>query len=223
MTEIKMNYRNILNTIPDNISLVVVSKTQSVESIKALYDEGHRHFGENRVQELVSKVTQLPPDISWHFIGHLQTNKVKQIVSIVHAIHSVDSLKLLMEINKEAKKAGRCIQCLLEFHIAEEESKFGLTNETVTVLLDSKEFKSLENIRIVGVMGMATFSDDTEKVRSEFRKLNEIFRYLKEKYFSQNSEFKEISMGMTLDYPLAIEEGSTMVRIGSAIFGDRNQ
>jgi len=213
-----------LNTIkaalPSNVMLVAVSKTKPVSDIRDAYDAGHRDFGENKVQELTEKHEKLPPDIRWHMIGHLQTNKVKFIAPFISLIHSVDKRKLLKVINKEAEKAGRIIPCLLQFHIAEEESKFGLSyEEAANILLDLNSFP---HVRINGVMGMATFTDDQKQVRKEFKNLKKIFDRLKMDFFQDNENFKEISMGMSNDYQMAIDEGTTIIRIGSAIFGERN-
>lgn len=215
------NFEKIAQEIPENVQLVAVSKTKSVEEIMPIYQAGHRVFGENKVQEVCEKYEVMPKDIEWHVIGHLQTNKVKYIAPFVALIHAVDSLKLLIEINKQAKKNNRVIPCLLQFHIADEESKFGLTKSEGLEILASTSYKELNNIQIVGVMGMATFTDNTEQIRSEFQTLHSIFEELKSMYFSSNDDFKEISMGMSGDYQIAIEEGSTMVRIGSKIFGSR--
>jgi PLP dependent protein len=204
-----------------NTRLVAVSKIKPNEQLMVLYDKGQRIFGENYVQELVDKYHSMPKDIQWHFIGHLQSNKVKYIAPFVSVIHSVDSLKLLQEINKQAIKNKRIIPCLLQFHIAEEETKFGLDTEGVHSFLESDEFTALQNIELCGVMGMATFTDDKVQVRREFQILKRIFDDLKSNYFANNAEFKDISMGMSDDYPLAMAEGSTMVRIGSLIFGKR--
>lgn len=208
--------------LPAGIKLVAVSKTKPNEDIMEAYGAGQRIFGENKVQDMVQKYEELPRDIKWHFIGHLQTNKVKYITPFVDLIHGVDSLKLLTVIDKEAKKNGRLILCLLQFHIAEEETKFGLNMEEAIELLNSEEFKNATNVRIAGVMGMATFTDDETQIRREFSGLKSIFEALKNSFFSDNTDFCEISMGMSDDYLLAIKEGSTMVRIGSTIFGARN-
>lgn len=222
MSEIKKNIDNILKQIPNNTKLVAVSKTHSIETIKETFDAGQRDFGENKVQELVDKHNQLQnPEIKWHLIGHLQRNKVKYIADFVELIHSVDSLRLLTEINRQAKKHDRVINCLLQFHIADEDTKFGLNYDEAIDILESDEFKSFENIKICGVMGMATFTDDTEQVRKEFKKLKEIFSEIKDKYFKNIDYFCEISMGMSGDWKIAIEEGATILRIGSIIFGDR--
>lgn len=219
---IKNNLENISEAIPENVCLIAVSKTKPIEDIQEAYDAGHRIFGENKAQELSTKHPQLPEDIVWHFIGHMQRNKVKFIAPFVNMIHSVDSLRLLSEINKQARKFDRKINCLLQFHIATEESKFGLDIEEASLLLESDEFKELKNIEICGLMGMATYTDNNKLIKTEFNSLKNFYNIIKEKYFPNNEIFKEISMGMSGDYQLAIEEGSTMVRIGSAIFGRRN-
>ena len=205
-----------------HVKLIAVSKTKPVEQIKDIYDLGLRAFGENKVQELIEKENVLPKNIEWHMIGHLQKNKVKYIASFIHLIHSVDSLDLLVEINKYAMKNNRIIDCLLQFYIANENTKFGLSVEEAKALLESDIYLKLSNVRIVGVMGMATFTDNFQQVRHEFKNLKSIFNHLKQHYFMKNPEFKEISMGMSDDYIIAIEEGSTMVRIGSLLFGKRN-
>ncbi len=205
-----------------NAKLIAVSKTKSVEEILRIYNAGQRRFGENYVQEFVEKQKLLPLDIEWHFIGHLQTNKVKMIAPYVHTIHSVDSLKLLQEINKSALKAHRIINVLLQIHIAAEETKFGFSGDEIISIFETEDLKSLESVRIVGLMGMATFTDNKEKVRSEFISLKSIFDTLKSKFFSAETYFKEISMGMSDDYKIALEQGATMIRIGSLIFGKRN-
>lgn len=202
--------------------LVAVSKTHSPEEILKLYEQGQRDFGENKTQELAPKYDALPKDIRWHMIGHLQTNKVKYIAHFVYMIHSVDSEKVLQEIDKQAKKHNRIIHCLLQFKIAQEDTKYGFDLETAEKMLQSTDFQELKNIRIVGVMGMATFTEDEAQVRREFKHLKEIFNIIKAKYFSDKITFKEISMGMSDDYQIAIQEGSTMVRIGTLLFGARN-
>lgn len=207
--------------IPDSVTLVAVSKTKPVEVILEAYRAGQRVFGENKVQEMTEKYEQLPKDIEWHLIGHLQTNKVKYMASFVSMIHSVDSLKLLQEIDKQAAKHNRVIPCLLQFHIAMEETKFGLSMEEATDLLQSRDFVELQHVDIVGIMGMASFTENEEQVRDEFRTLSSYFSVLKSHFFKLNPNFKHISMGMSGDYALAIEEGSTMVRVGSKIFGGR--
>jgi pyridoxal phosphate enzyme (YggS family) len=216
---LKYNLTRLKEEIPPEIKIVAVSKTMPAELLLEAYDAGQRIFGENKTQELISKQPGLPKDIQWHFIGHLQTNKVKYIASFVEMIESVDSLRLLQEINKQAEKHNRVIKCLLQFHIATEETKFGLNLEEAERLLLSPEFALMRNISIAGVMGMASFSDDESLVRSEFRVLKSLESRLREKFFKDKPEFCEISMGMTGDYRIAIEEGSTMVRIGTGIFG----
>lgn len=208
-------------TSQKGVTLVAVSKTKPIDAIQQMYDQGQRVFGENRVQELEEKYLALPKDIQWHLIGHLQKNKVKYIAPFVSMIHSVDSLELLEIINKEAVKSDRIISVLLQYYIAKEDTKFGLSEAEGLALLDLLEEKPLTNIKICGVMGMASFSDDKALVRSEFQNLKNIFNQLKNKYFATDDAFKEVSMGMSGDYELAIEEGSTMVRIGSALFGSR--
>ena len=208
----------IQKQIPENVILVAVSKTQPISAIQEAYDFGQRVYGENKVQELADKYPLLPKDIKWHLIGHLQTNKVKYIAPFVALIHSVDSLKLLQEINKQALNNERTIDCLLQFHVAQEETKFGLSIEEAREFLDSIDFALLKNVRIVGIMGMASFTTDSNQVRSEFKSLKNIFSQLKTEYFPTENSFKEISMGMSGDFQLAIEEGSTMVRVGSSIF-----
>jgi pyridoxal phosphate enzyme (YggS family) len=212
-----------LHNLLDNsaVSLVAVSKTKPAEDIKLLYNEGQRIFGENRVQEMTAKYDFLPKDIKWHFIGHLQSNKVKYIAPFVSLIHSVDSLSLLAEINRQAQKNNRVIDCLLQFHIASEDTKYGLDQEEAFQLLSSAEYTQLKNIRIIGVMGMASFTDDLSVVRNEFKMLKAVFNKLKIEFFAKEDGFKEISMGMSGDYRIAVEEGSTMIRIGSLLFGER--
>ena len=217
----KNSFEEIKSKIVEDVCLVAVSKTKPASAIQALYDLNQRHFGENKVQELVDKYEHLPKDIHWHLIGHLQTNKVKYIAPFVHLIHAVDSLKLLAEINKQAAKNNRVISCLLQFHIATEESKFGLSFEEAKEILESKTFMEMQNISIEGVMGMATNTTNEDTIREEFRNLEGYFNVLKSHFFKYNDKFKEISMGMSGDYKIAIEEGSTMIRVGSAIFGTR--
>lgn len=214
------NLKQIRSEIAPEVKLVAVSKTRSVAEMSDAYQTGHRVFGENRVPELTEKHPVLPDDIEWHFIGHLQTNKVKYIAPFISCIHSVDSFKLLQEINKRAAQENRIIDCLVQFHIAAESAKYGFT-DVPPEFLKSKEFESLKNIRLCGVMGMATFTDDENQVRNEFRRLKSIFQELKNDFFADKPEFCEVSMGMSGDYKIAIEEGSTMVRIGSDIFGPR--
>lgn len=202
--------------------LIAVSKTKNVEEIKEAYAAGQRHFGENQVQELNEKQPQLPDDIVWHQIGHLQRNKVKYIAPYVGLIHSVDSLKLLQEINKQALKVGRIIDCLLQIQISGEDTKFGLEYADAIDLLRSEEYKGLENIRIVGLMGIASNTPNEKMIKEEFHDLNVLFSGIKESFFKEDTAFKELSMGMSSDYKIALEEGSTMVRIGSLVFGERN-
>jgi pyridoxal phosphate enzyme (YggS family) len=218
---IKEKINQLLAQLPAQVRLIAVSKTKPVSDILEAYTAGQRDFGENKVQELVEKQAQLPTDIRWHLIGHLQSNKVKYVSAFVHLIHAVDSLKLLQEINKQALKAQRIQKVLLQFYIAQEETKFGLSRIEATELLDAPAYKELQNIKICGVMGMASFTDDETQVRKEFGLLKEIFDELKASYFAQQASFCEISMGMSGDYLIAIEEGSTMVRVGSSIFGGR--
>ncbi|WP_113924528.1 YggS family pyridoxal phosphate-dependent enzyme [Cognataquiflexum aquatile] len=219
---IKENLLSLKNTfVNPHCLLVAVSKTHPADTILEAYELGVRDFGENKVQELEEKQAALPKDIRWHFIGHLQTNKVKYIAPFIYLIHGVDSLKLLTEINKQAEKAGRVINCLLQVYIAKEESKFGLDEKELEELVQSEAVKSLSHVKIVGLMGMATFTDNENTVREEFRNLKSIFDKLKTKKLTSNFDLREISMGMSGDYIIAQEEGSTMVRIGTAIFGER--
>lgn len=216
--EQKERIASIKETVPGNVTLVAVSKTRTVDEITNVYDTGHLDFGENKVQEITDKFEQLPKDIRWHLIGHLQTNKVKYIASFVHLIHSVDSLKLLAEIDKHASKANRSIGCLIQVHIAEEESKFGMSYSEAETFFKEKHYLKCKNVKVEGLMGMATNTENEEKVREEFRKLKLFFDEVSKQYLKLNV----LSMGMSQDYKIAIEEGSTMVRIGSAIFGERN-
>lgn len=219
---IKENLLSLKNTfINPACLLVAVSKTHPVDAIREAFELGVRDFGENKVQELEEKQAALPKDIRWHFIGHLQSNKVKYIAPFIYLIHGVDSLKLLTEINKQAEKADRVIHCLLQVYIAKEESKFGLDEKELEELVQSEAVKNMKNIKVVGLMGMATFTDNEEIVRQEFRYLKSIFDKLKTIELPSNFDLKEISMGMSGDYIIAQEEGSTMVRIGTAIFGER--
>ncbi|WP_282016246.1 YggS family pyridoxal phosphate-dependent enzyme [Marinifilum flexuosum] len=219
---IPQKIEEIKKSIPENVTLVAVSKTKPNEAIMEAYDGGYRIFGENKPQELTRKFNELPKDIIWHMIGHLQTNKVKYIAPFVSLIHAVDSLKLLKEINKQALKNDRVIDCLFQFHIADEDTKFGLDLNDAELIINSEEYQNMQNVRIVGVMGMATYTDDENQVRSEFSNLKSIYSELKSKFFSAEKSFNEISMGMSGDYKLAIEEGSTMIRVGSTIFGARD-
>lgn len=205
-----------------NCKLIAVSKTKPVDLIMDAYNAGQRDFGENKIQELRDKPTKLPSDIRWHMIGHLQTNKVKYIAPFIHLIHAVDSLKLLKEINKQASRNERVINCLLQMHIAQEEQKFGFEESSLFEMLQSDEFASLGNIKITGLMGMATFTNDEDQVRSEFKSLKKTFENVRTQFDHPNMDMKEISMGMSGDYLIAIEEGSTMIRVGSNIFGARN-
>jgi PLP dependent protein len=219
---VRQNLTSILKELPVTCRLIAVTKTQTIEKILDAYGNGHRVFGENKVQELVTKFEALPKDIEWHLIGHLQTNKVKYIAGFVSLIHSVDSLKLLEEINKQGKKANRVIPCLLQIHIAAEETKFGLSEAELHEILSAPALATFENIRIIGLMGMATFTDDLTVVRKEFRHLRQLFDKIKNQSLPPNVELKELSIGMSGDYKIAIEEGSTLVRVGTAIFGERN-
>lgn len=215
------NLHEIKSGLPAHVKLVAVSKFKPVEAVLDAYHAGHKIFGENRVQELADKQKQLPQDIEWHMIGHLQTNKVKYIIGFVHLIHGVDSFKLLEEINKQAQKAGKVQDCLVQMHIAKEETKFGFDRAEILQMLDSEAFNQLQNIRICGLMGMATFTENETIIRTEFKSLKQLFDELKQKYFPAENSFKELSMGMSSDYKIAIEEGSTMIRVGSSIFGVR--
>jgi len=205
----------------DGVKLIAVSKTQTEEAIREAYDAGQRIFGENHVQEMIEKEEKLPKDIEWHLIGHLQTNKVKYIAPFVKLIHGVDSLKLLQEINKQALKNKRIIDCLLQVYIADEDTKFGLGYDEVIEILRSEEFQEMKNVRIIGLMGIATNTKNEKQITIEFHELKVFFDGLKASFFRKEDSFKEISTGMSADYKIAIEEGSTMVRIGSSIFGKR--
>jgi PLP dependent protein len=205
-----------------NARLIAVSKTQPIEKIKEAYDAGQRIFGENKAQEMTAKFQALPQDIEWHMIGHLQTNKVKYIASFVSLIHSIDSLKLLEEINKQGKKVDRVIPCLLQVHIASEETKFGFDQREIVSLITNPALPLFKNIRIIGLMGMATFTEDESTIRKEFKSLKKFFNDMAAHTLPENMEMKELSMGMSSDYKIALEEGSTYVRIGTAIFGSRN-
>ncbi|MEI6764962.1 MAG: YggS family pyridoxal phosphate-dependent enzyme [Bacteroidota bacterium] len=219
---IKEHLEEIRKTLPAGVKLIAVSKTHPAEEIIELYDCGQRIFGENRVQELTAKQPVCPGDIEWHFIGHLQTNKVKYIAPFVSVIHSTDSLNLLQEINKEAAKNNRVIDCLLEMYIATEETKFGLSADEAIAIIQSAQYAAMENVRICGLMGMASFTDDTALVRSEFNGLKNVFDTIKKLDFKDKAAFAELSMGMSSDYRIAIEEGSTIVRLGTVLFGKRN-
>jgi hypothetical protein len=222
MGQVAENLQQLKSELPEGVRLVAISKTKPTEAILEAYHTGHRLFGENKVQELIEKQAQLPEDIEWHMVGHLQRNKVKYIAPFVSLIHSVDSLRLLQEINKQAKKNNREIDCLLQVHIASEESKFGFDENEVNELFASQEFSELDHVRVCGLMGMATFTDDETAIRNEFKRLATLQATCKEKYFSSGSSFSELSMGMSNDYPIAIEEGSTLIRVGSQIFGVRH-
>ncbi|KFF04425.1 YggS family pyridoxal phosphate-dependent enzyme [Flavobacterium reichenbachii] len=220
MSAIKQNLSEIKSTIPENVTLVAVSKTKPVSDLMQAYEAGQRIFGENKIQEMTEKWEEMPKDIQWHMIGHVQSNKVKFMAPYVDLIHGVDSLNLLQEINKQALKNNRIIDCLLQIYIAEEESKFGLDQNELNKLLTSVELKELKNIRILGLMGMATFTEDQNQIKKEFTHLKSIFDSIKTLEIP-NCKLNTVSMGMSGDYQLAIENGSTMVRIGSSIFGGR--
>lgn len=210
------------SNIPPNVTLVAVSKTKPIELILEAYQSNHKIFGENKVQELIAKYEALPKDIEWHLIGHLQSNKVKFIASFITLIHSVDSFKLLVEINKEAKKNNRIINCLLQIYIAKEDTKFGLSETEAIELLKNSEFTTMHNINIVGLMGMASNTDNIDIVKNEFKSLKLFFEKLKKEFqIKSNLNLSQISMGMSSDYKIAIEEGSTMIRVGSSLFGER--
>lgn len=221
MSSIQQNINKILSAYP-SVKLVAVTKTHAVKIVQETYDGGYKIFGENKVQELLDKYEQLPKDIEWHLIGHLQTNKVKYIAPFVYMIHSIDSLKLLKEVNKRAAQNNRTIKVLLQIDISKEATKFGMNEQECEDLLNLGEVKDFKNIHICGVMGMASFTDDEAIIRNQFHSLKTFFDKLKELYFSSSVEFKEISMGMSGDYKIAIKEGSTIIRVGSSIFGNRN-
>ncbi|MFP4060624.1 MAG: YggS family pyridoxal phosphate-dependent enzyme [Bacteroidales bacterium] len=218
---IKENLKHIINELQGKAELVAVSKTKTPKTIMEAYDAGQKVFGENKVQELIDKKDELPEDIQWHMIGHLQRNKVKYIAPFITLIHSVDSLKLLKAIEKEGEKNERIIECLLQMHVAKEETKFGMDEEELKQLLSSTEYLELKHVKIRGLMGMATFTGNMEIVRDEFRYLKKLFDQTYNSFFNGNPDFSILSMGMSHDYKIAIEEGSTMVRIGSSIFGER--
>lgn len=218
---IQANIQEVLSTLPEGVRLVAVSKFHPNEAIEEAYAAGQRIFGESHVQEMTRKHDTLPADIEWHFIGHLQTNKVKYMAPYVAMIHAVDSYRLLAEIDRQAAKAGRTIPCLLQIHIAQEETKFGFTFDECRQMLQEGEWRSLANVRIAGLMGMASNVDDDEQIKQEFCSLSNFFREVKREFFADTEGFKEISMGMSHDYPLAIQAGSTLVRVGSKIFGER--
>jgi pyridoxal phosphate enzyme (YggS family) len=220
--DITTNINSIRNELPANTRLVAISKTRTADEIMEAYRAGQRIFGENKVQEIVPKYQQLPKDIEWHLVGHLQTNKVKYIANFIQLIHSVDTLGLIMEIEKLGNKFNRVINCLLQVHIAQEKSKFGLNEQELYQLISSPNFLACQNVKVVGLMGMATFTEDEQQIRKEFRYLAGLFQKLKATNFKDNEEFKELSMGMSSDYLIAVEEGSTLVRVGSKIFGERS-
>lgn len=215
--DIRENLKELQQEIPEDISLVVVSKTHPTKDIMKVYNEGHRIFGENKIQEMVDKYKELPKDIEWHMVGHVQTNKVKDMASFVSLIHGVDRMKLLKEINKRAKKKDRVIECLLQLKIAKEESKFGMDVETMNNLLTSEDYANMDNVKIVGLMGMATFTESKKQINEEFKFLKKIY----DTFAKTHSEFKYLSMGMSGDYKIALQNGSNMVRIGSKVFGKR--
>jgi pyridoxal phosphate enzyme (YggS family) len=215
------NIKQLKNSLPEHVTLVAVSKTKSVEDILDVYRAGHKIFGENRVQELVTKAQALPADIQWHMVGHLQSNKVKHIAPFVNLIQSVDSLKLLTIIDKEALKVNRIINVLFQIHIASEDTKFGFSEEEIIQVLSSEEYNGLSGVKVKGLMGMATFTQDEQIIRKEFRYLSRVFNQVRDRFFREDPEFCELSMGMSGDYLLAIEEDSTMIRIGAIIFGER--
>ncbi len=211
------NLNHIIRTIPKGVALVAVSKTKPISELMKAYDAGQRIFGENRIQEMTEKQKEMPEDVEWHMIGHVQRNKVKYIASFVALIHAVDSLKLLKEINKQAEKNDRSVDCLLQIKIAKEESKFGLNENDALNLLNSEDIKACRNVRIIGLMGMATFTSDEQQLNKEFESLHQFYESIKGKY-----QFNTLSMGMSDDFPIALENGSTMIRVGSAIFGRRD-
>jgi|TARA_R100000501_G_C2602446_1_gene99155 pyridoxal phosphate enzyme (YggS family) len=216
--DISENIKNFQDELPKDVTLVAISKTKSVDDLLEAYEAGQRHFGENKIQEMTEKWEKLPKDIKWHMVGHVQRNKVKYMAPYVSLIHAVDSLKLLKEIHKEADKNGHCIDCLLQIKIAEEDSKYGISADEAREILDSEEFKKLDHVKVKGLMGMATFTDDEKQVKKEFDHLKTVFNEFKEQY----SNFEILSMGMSGDYKIAIDSGSNMVRIGSEIFGARD-
>ena len=218
---IQENIRGVKKELPSSVRLVAVSKFHGVNEILEAYETGHRLFGESRVQELIEKQPELPKDIEWHFIGRLQRNKVKFIVPFIECIHSVNSKRLLMQIERQAAIVNRVIPCLLQIHIAEEDTKAGFSESECWEFLKKGTWKELKHIQLAGVMGMATFTEDEEIVRGEFKKLNAFFKEIKEEFFADAPHFKEVSMGMSSDYKIAIEEGSTLIRVGSNIFGER--
>ena len=218
---ISQNIVQLKALLPANVTLVAVSKFHPAAALEEAYNAGQRVFGESRAQELTAKQKVLPGDIEWHFIGPLQSNKVKDIAPFIHTIHSIDSLKLLQEVNKQALKNSRIIRVLLEIHVAQEETKHGLSPDECRELLQNEQLAELRNIQICGLMGMATYTDDTTLIEQEFHTLHELFSELKSIYFKGNDNFAVLSMGMSHDYPIAIRQGSTMIRVGTSIFGER--
>ena len=216
--DISENIKNFQDELPKDVTLVAISKTKPIDDLLEAYEAGQRHFGENKIQEMTEKWEKLPKDIKWHMVGHVQRNKVKYMAPYVSLIHAVDSLKLLKEIHKEADKNGHCIDCLLQIKIAEEDSKYGISADEAREILDSEEFKELDHVKVKGLMGMATFTDDEKQVKKEFDHLKTVFNEFKEQY----SNFEILSMGMSGDYKIAIDSGTNMVRIGSEIFGARD-
>lgn len=219
---VRENLLQVKSQVPDNVCLIAVSKTKPVEAIQEAYDCGQRAFGENKAQEMRDKHAVLPQDIQWHMIGHLQENKIKYIIPYVTMIHSIDSLKLLKEVNKKAIQCERVVDCLIEMDISHEDSKFGLSIEELRDMLESEDFQAMNNVRICGLMGIGSITDDREKTRQEFRNLKNMFEDIRKEYFQDKEYFTHISMGMSGDYDIAIEEGSTFVRVGSKIFGERD-
>ena len=218
---VQENIKEIKDSIPANVRLVAVTKFHDNDEILKAYDAGHKLFGESRVQELIEKQPELPKDIEWHFVGRLQRNKVKFIVPFIRCIHSVDSKRLLRQIDRQATAADRVIPCLLQIHIAEEDTKAGFSEEECWDFLSKGKWKEMKHVQISGLMGMATFTEDEEKVRNEFKKLRTYFDKVKEQFFADDPHFKELSMGMSSDYNIAVDEGSTLIRVGTKIFGER--
>ena len=216
------NLKQVLAELPSGVRLVAVSKFHPNEAIEEAYHAGQRIFGESKVQEMTAKYESIPKDIEWHFIGHLQTNKIKYMIPYVSMIHGIDTYKLLAEVNKQAGKAGRIVNCLLQIHVAQEETKFGFSPEECREMLEGGEWKQLTHVRICGMMGMASNTEDTEQIKSEFRLLNSLFQEFKATWFADSEAFTELSMGMSHDYHEAIASGSTLIRVGSKIFGERN-
>lgn len=219
---VKSNIDRLRETVPNEVKLVAVSKFHTVDEIKEAYNDGQLQFGESRVQELTEKQPLLPDDIEWHFVGSLQRNKVRFIASFISLIHSLDSERLMREINKRAKAANRTIKCLLQIHVADEDSKSGFSPDECRQFLATGNWKNYSNVQLAGIMGMATFTDDTSQVRNEFRQLKSLFDEFKTQYFANDEAFKELSMGMSGDYTIAVEEGATIIRVGTLIFGERD-